>query len=282
MPPEADLWHSQAIDVLTTQLRDHEHAKALVVIGSCAYPDTEPDTWSDLDLVLVAEDSAVARFYPACDWLAPLGRIYASAPTASGHFSTIRTYLTDGRRIDVVILPESALAAVHDWDFNPFCYGARPLFSRSPALDSVLEQSPAPSAGIPPAPERLAGISEDFWFKAMLAAHKVARNDLLVALHLGLDLIRDCCVLGMMLRDRQEGTDHHRDGRAAQPFVDELAITDHPYTAQGILDSIEQSGIIFDRLASRLSESYQPNRRPLLRWIERVRRSLPEGDSNAR
>ena len=218
MPPDADLWHSQAIDALTALLRDDEDVKALVVIGSCAYPDVEPDTWSDLDLVLVAEDGAVARFYPASDWLAPLGRIYASAPTASGHFSTIRTYFTDGRRIDVIILPESVLAAAESWDFNPLCYGARSLFSRSPALDSVLEQSPTSSACQPPTPERLAGISEDFWFKAMLAAHKVARNDLLVALHLGLDLIRDCCVVAMMLRDRQEGTDHHRDGRAAQPF----------------------------------------------------------------
>ena len=278
MAPSAHLWQSDAVDALTAHLRDDEDVKALVLIGSYAYPDTEPDTWSDLDLVLVAEDGAVARFYPSSDWLAPLGRIYVSAPAESGHFTAIRTYFTDGRRIDVIILPESALAAVQDWDFNPFCYGARPLFSRSPALDSVLDRSSVPPAGKPLPPEPLALISQDFWFKAMLAAHKVARNDLLVALHLSLDLVRDCCVLGMMLRDRQAGTDHHRDGSAAQPLVDELTVTDHPYTAQGILNSIEQSGITFDGLASRLSERYQPNRSPLLRWVERVRRSLPEGN----
>ena len=278
MPPNADLWQSDAIDALTAHLRDDEDVKALVLIGSCAYPDVEPDTWSDVDLVLVADDRAVARFYPSSDWLAPLGRIYASAPTASGHFSTIRTYFTDGRRLDVIVLPESALPAVEDWDFNPFCYGARPLFSRSPALDSVLEHTSAPAAFDSQPAERLAEMSQHFWFKAMLAAHKVARNDLLVALHLSLDLIRDCCVLGMMLRDRQAGTDHHRDGRAAHPFVAELAVTDHPYTAPGLLNSIAQSGITFDRLASRLSEGYQPKRGPLLRWAERVRRSLQEGD----
>lgn len=278
MPPNAHLWQTDAIDALTAHLRDDEDVKALVLIGSCAYPDVEPDMWSDVDLVLVADDRAVARFYPSCDWLAPLGRIYVSAPAQNDYFSTIRTYFTDGRRLDVIILPESALAAAEHWDFNPFCCGARPLFSRSPALDTALERSTMPAVDKPLPPERLAGISQDFWFKAMLAAHKVARNDLLVALHLSLDLIRDCCVLGMMLRDRQASTDHHRDGSAAQPFVDELTITDHPYTARGILNSIEQSGTIFDALASRLSEGYQPNRSPLLRWTERVRRSLSEAN----
>jgi hypothetical protein len=77
------------------------------------------------------------------------------------------------------------------------------------------------SRALPPSvPKRMPSdqfeqMTNDFRFKGMLAVAKVARSDLLVALHLSLDLIRDCCVLAMQLRDWETGTDHHRTGDAA-------------------------------------------------------------------
>jgi len=271
-----DLWQSDAVHALRAALKDDDAVKALVLIGSCASRDVEPDPWSDVDVVVVVEDAAVPRFFPTLDWLDALGEVYASSLEDNGPPNVIRAYFTDGRRLDAIVLRESTLATIDDWGLNLFCYGARPLFSRCPALDRALERGFAPSASKPPPAEHLARISDDFWFKAMLAVHKVARNDLLVALHLSLDLIRDCCVLGMLLRDRQTGTNHHRDGSAGEPFVDELTAAHHAYTAHGILRSIEQSSIIFDGLSSRWCESHRSRRQPLLRWIERVRRSLPQ------
>ena len=42
-------------------------------------------------------------------------------------------------------------------------------------------------------------LTNGFWFKAIVAVQKVVRGDLLVALHLSLELAQECCVLAMML-----------------------------------------------------------------------------------
>ncbi len=52
-----------------------------------------------------------------------------------------------------------------------------------------------------------------FRFKSILAvSKKVVGGDLLIALHLAQDLIRDCSVLGIILRDRATGTNIHKYG----------------------------------------------------------------------
>jgi hypothetical protein len=156
------------------------------------------------------------------------------------------------------------------------------LFSRSRAFDRMLERGPASTAPEAGPADQFDRISNDFWFKAMLAVSKVARNDLLVALHLSLDLVRDCCLLGMMLRDRQSGTTHHRDGSGTQPFMDELTTASRTYTTHGILSSVEHSGIVFDSLASQWREGHEDRRGPLVHLIQRVRHSLPEKTSEGR
>jgi hypothetical protein len=113
-----------------------------------------------------------------------------------------------------------------------------------------------------------------FWFKGMLAVTKVVRNDLLIALHLALEMVQDCCVLGMLLRDRLEGTAHHRHGGVGNETVSQLAPTRQPYTASGILDSLEQSSLAFDRLAAQWSDDYQEQRHPLLAGINTARQAL--------
>lgn len=119
-------------------------------------------------------------------------------------------------------------------------------------------------------------MARQFWFKGMLATSKVMRTDLLIALHLALDLVRDCCVLGMILRDRDEGTTHHKAGGQGNLVVERLAATQRPYTAAGILDSIERSSIAFDALAAEWSPTYQEQRHPLLAWIAYAREALDE------
>lgn len=110
-----------------------------------------------------------------------------------------------------------------------------------------------------------------FWAKSLVAVYKVARSDLLVALHLALDLVRDCCVLEMMLRDRTEGTAHHREGGIGIRLVAQLRDTEQPYTASGILEIVEQSGLAFDELARQWSDNYRERRHPLLQWIRQAR-----------
>ncbi|MBN1660872.1 MAG: hypothetical protein JXA93_20925 [Anaerolineae bacterium] len=63
-------------------------------------------------------------------------------------------------------------------------------------------------------------------------------------------------MLGMMLRDRVEGTTHHRAGGIGNRVVAQLRDTEQPYTAAGILTIAEQSSVAFDELACQWSEDY--------------------------
>lgn len=108
----------------------------------------------------------------------------------------------------------------------------------------------------------------------MLAVNRIARRDLLVGLHLALDLVRECSVMAMILRDQQTGITHHRFGHDDQSYLSQLAGTVQPYTAEGRLASIEACAIAYDSFASQLTADYIPRRFPLLRWIERVRDSI--------
>jgi predicted nucleotidyltransferase len=112
MVADADLWQRDTINALAAGLKQDAAVKALALIGSCADPDLELDPWSDVDVVLVVEDHAFARFYPATDWLAAFGEIYAWDLPDGGAANVIRAWFTDGRRIDVIVIRESALAAM--------------------------------------------------------------------------------------------------------------------------------------------------------------------------
>lgn len=268
------LWHDAALGRLTTILQTDETVRGLVLTGSLGQADAQPDEWSDLDFTLVTRDDAYARFYPSMDWLTPVGEVYAFARHSDTHYGVLRAFFVDGRRMDFVIARESALAEIDNWSHNSIAFGARCLFSRSEALNAVLARTFARPIPSPPSQECFQQLANEFWFKGMLAAGKIARGDLLVALHLSLDMIRDCAVLAMMLRDRETGTDHHRNGSAGDHFVAELEATRQAFTADGILRSVERSAGVFDDLTARWAESCAERRGPLLDWVGRVRRGL--------
>ena len=117
-------------------------------------------------------------------------------------------------------------------------------------------------------------LARDFHFKSMQAVYKVVRNDLLIALHLTLDLIRDCCVLEMMLRDRETGTNIHKHGGVGNQLLLQLESTRKPFTSVGILDSIRESNEIFEKLAGEWSGEFLEGRQPLLSWIEKAKAEL--------
>jgi len=105
----------------------------------------------------------------------------------------------------------------------------------------------------------------------MRAVTKAARDEQLVALHLSLDLARACLLLAMHLRDRETGTNIHRDGSRDNRYVDRLAKLSQPYTRDGILEMIAQSATAFDELAAQWAEGYQPCLEPLLAMIEKAK-----------
>ncbi len=145
------------------------------------------------------------------------------------------------------------------------------------SVDAIMAQPMSERNLPPPSPEQFEKMCNQFWFKAVLALTKVARNDLLIARHLSLGLVQDCCVLGMMLRDRATGTTHHRTGGMGNEIIAALQATQQPYTPVGILDSIDLSAVAFDRLASEWSSVYRERRGPLREWLETARIYMRDG-----
>ena len=186
-------------------------------------------------------------------------------------FATTRVCFQDLRRIDVLITTETQLTQITKWPRVPFWKGVRVLFSRSYQVEAFLSDTFASPALSLVSDEVFEMMVHDFWFKALVAAYKIIRDDLLIALHLALDLVRDCCELEIMLRDRVEGTNIHREGGIGNQFVQQLEQTRQPYTALGILAMVEQSAHLFDELAIRWSDPYQEKREPLFAWIQLAR-----------
>ncbi len=268
------MWQDVAIQDLVTLLQPDEDVRAVVVYGSCAFSSTEKDAWSDVDLLVVVRERAVSRYFPVLDWLQTLGEVYAYEQNANQWTCTARVCFSDFRRLDIVFTTESALEQIDSWDSISFWNGTFTLFSRSILVNTILARRFERPKLAPISAEQFQVMTNRFWFKATLAVTKVVRDDLLIALHLALDLARDCCVLAMLLRDRATGTNYHRHGGIGNDFVAELQVANRSYEAVGILNIIEQSGIKFDSFAAQWAGEYMEHRQPLLAAINRARQDL--------
>ena len=267
-------WHESMLDQLRANLEHNDDVLGILLFGSCSKPESTRDEWSDLDVLVVAKNDAMGRFFPTVAWLAIFGDLYSYSQSSDEFKSTTRVCFENFNRIDLVITTEEKLARVNDWPSVPFFSGTRILISRSVVVDEIARQRLYPHKFAPARGEQFLELARAFRFKSMQAVYKVVRNDLLIALHLTLDLIRDCCVLEMMLRDRETGTNIHKHGGIGNPFVSELEVTQKPFTAIGILDSITASNEVFENLACEWSKDYQEKRHLLQDWIEKAKLEL--------
>ncbi len=179
----------------------------------------------------------------------------------------------DFRRLDLVFRRRSELSDIAAWDASLLRSGYRVIFSRSLDLDAALAQTfvrPAPPSYDAATFYQTANA---FWFAAGVAVYKVVRGDLLIALHLALELEQQCLVLCMLLRDLETGMTHHRDGGGAA-YIEQLQGVHHDHTAAGILMMIEACAILYDALAAQYGDSYTEHRDPLLRNITEARLTL--------
>ncbi len=263
-------WQAVTIEQIVDLCRADPDIEALALVGSGA--QGTGDAWSDLDLLHVARDGTLARFFPPFAWLAPLGDLYASE-LHPGEFSSVaRLCFEDLRRIDLIVTTLSALQRHTEWPGRPFEGGNQVLFSRNPAVDAILGldlESPPPH--VPK--DAFDDLANGFWFKGIVAVQKVVRGDRLVAFHLSLELIQEVAVLAMLLRDRETGSNQHRGGLGDDEVL-ALEPTRQPHTPAGILASIAASAVAFDRLAARWSPGYQLRSGPLLGWVDAARSAL--------
>lgn len=244
-----------------------------MLTGSLAQEGVTPDSWSDLDLLLFVRDATVERYHPSTLWLEQVGELWAWEQPSGGRVTLARFW--DFQRLDIVIRTESELEHIDEWGPRQLLPGNRVLFSRSETLDTALTRPLEPPAFEQVQPHRFETMSNKFWFACGVAVYKVVRGDLLIAAHLALEAIQDCLVLRMILRDRARGTTHHREGSSYEGVLEQVPSLSTPYTPAGILETVEQCAILFDRLGEEWSEAYNAKRQPLLREIARARQLSP-------
>lgn len=264
-------WHQNMLEKLTASLEPNENVLGLLLFGSCSR--SQQDAWSDLDVLLLVKKERMHEFFPSTVWLNAFGPLYAFSQSSHEFMSTTRVCFENFERIDFVITTEESLANVDAWPAVPFFSERKILFSRSEVLDRVAGREEFRQKFTPATDERFLDLVRNFRFKSMQAVYKVVRGDLLIAVHLTQDLLRDCCVLGMMSRDRATGTNIHKQGGAGNIFVAQLERAQFPFTPMGILESIQASSELFEKLACEWSNTYQENHL-LLNWIEKAKAEI--------
>ena len=258
---------------LVNLLEGNEDVLTLGLRGSLLQPE-RMDRWSDVDVLLVVRDRALERFFPTLDWLAPLGSIFGYEQFTYDDHWTTRVCFADFRRLDISLttLPEFLQAKAQLRTLFPG--QSRLLISRSEAAAGALSEPTPPPLPSPPSPEEFQRIASRFWFRCAVAVVKIMRDDLLIGTHLTLELIQECCVLAMMLRDRATGTTHHRSGGTGNELVNSLPSLQTPYSARGLLEAIRESGRLFDRLAREWTDDYQLHSPDLKKYVESAEQEL--------
>jgi predicted nucleotidyltransferase len=272
MTPE--LWQKDTIEQIISIYKPNEDVLALILFGSLGSVEAEFDDWSDIDLLVVVKDSTLSNFFPTVDWLKQIGAVYSYSQSTDEYIKVTRVCFEDFQRIDFVITTEGGFAELEKWPRNPFYFGGQILFSRNIETDKILDCSNREPEFYPATNDQVQELVRAFRFKSMLAIYKVVRTDLLIALHLALDLIRDCGLLGMMIRDRKEGTNIHKVGGMGNQVVEKLQSTQKPFTALGILETIEECNIVFGELVCEWSSELQVNIQPIMSWIEHAKAEI--------
>jgi predicted nucleotidyltransferase len=265
-------WQPEFIDSINVFFASDPNILALAVFGSVRDEAAPLDQWSDVDMLVVAEPGTIELYASSTHWLHQLGEFFATESVTSPFNHVLRVCFTDFRRADFIFTTEAQLIQIHDWPFVAFWKGSRVLFSRSQQVDYILTQAFLPK---PPrfTSTQFESMVNDFWFKAVIAVTKVVRGDLLIGLHLTLDLVRDCCVIGMILRDRAAQTTYHRSGDEYDAIVANLPNA-KAYDTLGILNMIAASGQAFDSLAVLWDAHYQPRHTTFAPYLDSARKQI--------
>jgi hypothetical protein len=259
-------WQRPFTQALHTLLYPDERVLALVLYGSAQREGTV-DRWSDVDVLVVVREIVP---FETVNWLRPLGNIYAYEQNRGEWTYTIRLCFADMRRVDVMMMTEQQLTQYCERNLPRFWQPQRVLWAKTAVITNLLTSLSTTSSFSLPTTEQFNQMVEQFWYRSTIAVYKVIRRDLLIALHLALELQQDCLVLGMMLLDRVEQTNHHRSGGMGNQFVEKLSVP-ASFSAEDILHMIAAAAQLFDELAGRWSKEYVERQQPILTWIAAIK-----------
>jgi len=248
-----DLWHEEALKTLGSLAKENPAILSVSLFGSLSKPDIKKDRWSDIDVLVIVKDGTLDQFYPTLEWLKPFGKIFTSNQTQGNDWSVChKVYFEDFKRMDIILATESDIRKQEaQWTKQ------RVVFLRSDSIRKLLEEKTLDIIYPKENPYTFDSLVNEFWYIAVVATTKVMRNDMLISLHLALELYRKCLELGMWLRDRETGIHIHRTGSVRNDLPAKINIKLEEISRENILSLIEHTGEEFDTLASEWSPDYQ-------------------------
>ena len=247
-------WQQHLAAEVAGVLENYSSARSVWLLGSLGVSRGAVDPRSDVDVgVVVDDDDTIEDWHLGLQWIAPVGRVWATDRSGGPLRKTTRVVFADCRRLDLIFYGQSL--------GRPDLPG-REVWSRPSGSAHQGERSPVPPAQ---ALGPLGALVNQFRFTASLAVVKLARADELIGLHLALECVRLCLVVGMVLRD--EGAPEQEWSGLPQA----VGSVKMPGGTSSALSMIEQSAVVFQSYLHRARESLDLDVEPLETLVGQLR-----------
>ncbi len=213
-----------------------DNIRAALVIGSRARTDHPADEWSDLDVIILANDPE--PYWAAADWLPHIGVPWLTfiEPLHDGRGFERRVLFEGGLDVDFVPSPVEVFRRMLDTGLLPdvadlLHRGVRFLVDKEGFAARLAGISAARLSYQPPTEAEFLNLVHDFWYHTVWTAKKLRRGELWTA--------KLCCdgYLKQLLRRmlewhtrarRGESTDTWMNGRFLEEWADARAVAALP------------------------------------------------------
>lgn len=187
---------------------------------------------------------------------------------------TYRLVFEDFKKIDLVIVKKSAVDVIIQPHSGPYWKEINVLFSKSEEITQKIKNTKKENIKTSFTEQLFKDLVNNFWFIASLALYKVIRNDLLIAQHLALDLYKDCLMLGMILRDREMGTNIHKTGGMGNDIAKNLELSLEKISQINLLNLVDNCGKEFDRLCIKWNKNFLSKHSTLHQYIQKAKSEI--------
>jgi hypothetical protein len=269
------LWQEDTTQQLKEKFKKNDDSILFAVFGSTSSKENYLDFWSDIDGLLVLKDEAFEKYSNNIGWIEFIGNIFTYQHQPGEHSQTYRIVFDDFKKLDLVLIKESVIDAVLQPNVGPYWKEVTILFSKSTELEQKLKNT---KKDFPSAPhftdKQFIELVNNFWFNAQLALYKTVRNDLLIAQHLTLELYKDALLLGMIIRDRETGTNIHKHGGIGNDLIKTMTLPLKEINQINIINLIDNCGKEFDQLCIKWNKDFSTKHQVFIQFIEKAKKEL--------
>ena len=235
---------------------------AIILVGSQARKENSSDEYSDLDLIVITEDTS--SFIQSNDWLEKISKYHISFLEKTVDGADEKRVLFEGALdVDFVIISENdAKAAMANGESrNTLCNGYRVLIDKKEILANIstLQQTKEPYYF--PLEVNYVNVVNDFWYHVIWTSKKMLRGELWAA-KFCLDSYLKFKLLWMLefYEHVKNGTDYNTwysgrfvDTWAEQEIRNQLAKSFAHYNKQDMIIALKNTMDLFRYLATNIA-----------------------------